>query len=266
MESGRPPSSGRADSARRLWDSSPRRRLSAEGRRGLKATSPSFLARARTLDPVRPRPPGRSSGLPQLEGLNHPEITLCGRIDQGLCRWCAVAPLPTPKERSMRFIEKAQQRLRGEESGFTLIELSSSSSSSASCSRSPSRPTSASSSAPNRAAGSNVRGARSRRSTPTTTRTWDMTIAALKYRPGSQPERRAASPPTAYCIQSDADGAGSGTNAVHHFRGPGVDDAPAGRLLIRLRAQRKGRGRPRPFSFGFLSGSSSGVKRPHSCR
>ena len=29
-----------------------------------------------------------------------------------------------------------------------------------------------------------------------------------------------------YCVQSDADGAGSGTNAVHHFTGPGVDTTP----------------------------------------
>jgi type II secretion system protein G len=31
---------------------------------------------------------------------------------------------------------------------------------------------------------------------------------------------------TGYCIQSDADGVGSGTNAVHHFAGPGVDTTP----------------------------------------
>ncbi len=29
-----------------------------------------------------------------------------------------------------------------------------------------------------------------------------------------------------YCIQSDADGAGSGTNAPHSFRGPGVNTTP----------------------------------------
>ena len=29
-----------------------------------------------------------------------------------------------------------------------------------------------------------------------------------------------------YCIQSDADGAGSGTSAPHSFRGPGVDTTP----------------------------------------
>ena len=55
-----------------------------------------------------------------------------------------------------------------------------------------------------------------------------MSIAALKSI--DQAVNLSAAPPnlsaSTYRIQSDADGAGSGTNAVHHFKGPGVDTTP----------------------------------------
>ena len=131
----------------------------------------------------------------------------------------------------MRFIEKAQQRLRGEESGFTLIELlvvliiigillAIAVPSYLGFKQR----------AENRAAGSNVRAA-----LPAVEAFYadngtyvGMTIAQLKLI--DQAVNLSAAPSglgaTSYCIQSDADGAGAGTNAVHHFSGPGVDTAP----------------------------------------
>jgi type IV pilus assembly protein PilA len=132
----------------------------------------------------------------------------------------------------MRFIEKAQQRLRGEESGFTLIELlvvliiigillAIAVPSYLGFKQR----------AENRAAGSNVRAA-----LPAVEAYYadnngygGMTIVQLKAI--DQAVNLTADPTitgggTGYCIQSDADGAGPGTNAPHSFRGPGINTSP----------------------------------------
>jgi hypothetical protein len=56
-----------------------------------------------------------------------------------------------------------------------------------------------------------------------------MTIAALKsidQAVNLSAEPTILSSGAGYCIESDADGAGSGTNALHTFTGPGVDTTP----------------------------------------
>ncbi len=134
----------------------------------------------------------------------------------------------------MRFIEKAQQRLRGEESGFTLIELlvvliiigillAIAVPSYLGFKQR----------AENRAAGSNVRAA-----LPAVEAFYadngtyvGMTIAQLKLidqavNLNAAPSSLAGGNAPHYCIQSDADGAGSSTASVHHFEGPGVDTSP----------------------------------------
>jgi prepilin-type N-terminal cleavage/methylation domain-containing protein len=134
----------------------------------------------------------------------------------------------------MRFIEKAQQRLRGEESGFTLIELlvvliiigillAIAVPSYLGFKQR----------AENRAAGSNVRAA-----LPAVEAFYadngtyvGMTRAQLKLidqavNLNAEPSSLAGGNAPHYCIQSDADGVGSSTAAVHHFEGPGVDTSP----------------------------------------
>jgi prepilin-type N-terminal cleavage/methylation domain-containing protein len=135
----------------------------------------------------------------------------------------------------MRFIDKAQRRLRGEESGFTLIELlvvliiigillAIAVPSYLGFKQR----------AENRAAGSNVRAA-----IPAVEAFYadngtyvGMSIAQLKLidqavNLSAEPSGLAGGATPAYCVQSDADGAGGGTASPHHFRGPGVVGYPS---------------------------------------
>jgi prepilin-type N-terminal cleavage/methylation domain-containing protein len=85
--------------------------------------------------------------------------------------------------------------------------------------------------AENRAAGSNVRAA-----VPAVEAYYadnnsytGMSIAALKsidQAVNLSAEPTILSSGAGYCIESDADGAGGGTNALHTFTGPGVDTTP----------------------------------------
>src|SRR3990172_4588192 len=100
------------------------------------STSPSIGSERPRLEGLQPAPepgadrttahgPLRTARLPQFGGLHHPQITRCGEERDG-CPADALAVVslhPLRRERFMRFIQKAQQRLRGEESGFTLIKL-----------------------------------------------------------------------------------------------------------------------------------------------
>ena len=139
----------------------------------------------------------------------------------------------------MRFIEKAQQRLRGEESGFTLIELSSSSSSSASCSRSPSRPTSASSSAPRTGQpAQRPRGPPAVEAFYADNNTYvDMTIAALKsIDQAVNLSALSGLAANAYCIPVRRRRSGLGHRRHASLQGPRRRyHAPAGRLVVALR-------------------------------
>ena len=130
----------------------------------------------------------------------------------------------------MRFIEKAQQRLRGEESGFTLIELLvvliiigillaiAVPSYLGFKER-----------AENRAAAANVRAAipAAEAYYADNSSYTGMTLAALRSIDQGIALSVVTVPTAAtYCLQSDADGAGSGTENPHRYRGPGIDTAP----------------------------------------
>jgi type IV pilus assembly protein PilA len=134
----------------------------------------------------------------------------------------------------MQLVERAQTRLRRDEGGFTLIELlvvliiigillAIAVPSYLGFKQR----------AENRAAASNVRAA-----LPAVEAFYadngtyvGMTRATLKLidqavNLSAEPSNLAGGNAPSYCIQSDADGAGSGTAAVHHFNGPGVDTSP----------------------------------------